>query len=158
MATATPMFLADPTLGRLVTWLRLLGYDTVYARHSEAPELIRRARADGRILLTRNTHLARRRALPPHVLVTSDDFRAQLRQVLDLCVGDAPLDLLSRCVRCNARLAPIDRAAVCAQVPEYVGRTQSSFARCPQCARIYWPATHVERMRGELQRLGVRPA
>ncbi len=25
-----PMFIADAALGRLVTWLRLLGYDTVY--------------------------------------------------------------------------------------------------------------------------------
>ena len=156
MATATPMFLADPTLGRLVTWLRLLGYDTAYARSAAAPELIRRARADGRILLTRNTRLARRRVLPPHLLVTSDDFRAQLRQVLDACIGDAPLRLLARCVRCNTLLDTIDRAAACRHVPDYVCQTQTSFARCPQCARIYWPATHVERMRAELRRLGVR--
>ena len=30
MAAATPMFIADAALGRLATWLRLLGYDTVY--------------------------------------------------------------------------------------------------------------------------------
>jgi uncharacterized protein len=156
MATATPMFLADAALGRLATWLRLLGYDTVYVHRASPSELVRRAVADGRVLLTRNRHLARRRGMPPHVLVTSDDFRAQLRQVLDACAREAPVCFLARCARCNALLERIDRAAAHAYVPDYVSETQTSFARCPQCARIYWPATHVERMRGELRHIGVR--
>jgi uncharacterized protein with PIN domain len=155
MAAATPMFVADAALGRLATWLRLLGYDCIYAREASAGELIRRADADGRILLTRNTQLIRRRGLPPHVLVDSDDFRAQLRQVVRACgLGAAP-EFLHRCSRCNALLEHVDRAAACAHVPQYVCETQTTFARCPACARIYWPATHVERMQRELERIGL---
>ena len=43
MAAATPMFVADAALGRLATWLRLLGYDTVYARGAGIGELIERS-------------------------------------------------------------------------------------------------------------------
>jgi|SRR5215470_14553066 len=155
MVAATPMFLADAALGRLATWLRLLGYDTVYARNASATELVRRATADGRILLTRNTHLIRQRALPPHVLVTSDDFRLQLRQVIAVCGLTNVPAFLTRCSRCNTPLEPLDAAAASLRVPRYVGETQTAFARCPSCARIYWPATHVERMRRELERLGM---
>jgi len=153
-----PMFIADAALGRLVTWLRLLGYDTVYARQARAPELVRRARTEGRILLTRDTRLARRRDLPAHLLVTSDDFRVQLRQVLAAYAGCAPSRFFVRCARCNAPLESIDRAAARGSVPAYVYRTQTSFGRCPQCARIYWSATHVERMRSELRQLGLPTA
>jgi len=149
------MFLADATLGRLATWLRLLGYDTVYARGAGEAELLRRAREQGRVLLTRNTRLLRRRAMPPDVFVASDDFRAQLRQVFAACGLRGAASFLVRCARCNEPLAPIDRAEACAAVPPYVCATQQTFARCPSCRRIYWGATHVDRMRAELRRLGV---
>jgi uncharacterized protein with PIN domain len=155
MATATPMFITDAALGRLATWLRLLGYDTVYARRASVAELIRRAGAEGRILLTRNTQLVRRRGLPAHVLVTSDDFRAQLRQVVSVCGLPAAGAALERCSRCNTPLERLARSAACARVPRYVGETQTSFARCPGCGRIYWPATHVDRMQRELERIGL---
>lgn len=154
MAAATPMFLADAALGRLATWLRLLGYDTVYARAASEAGLVRWARAEGRVLLTRNTRLLRRRAVPPHLFVSSDDFRAQLRQVIG-AFGLATAAFLARCSRCNEPLVPVEAAEAHAAVPAYVGATQPSFARCPSCRRIYWPATHVERMRRELQRLGI---
>jgi hypothetical protein len=156
MATATPMFIADAALGRLATWLRLLGYDTIYARRGSAAELIRRAGAEGRILLTRNTQLVRRRGLPAHVLVTSDDFRAQLRQVFAACGLAAARAALQRCSRCNTPLERLDRTAACVHVPRYVCETQPTFARCPGCARIYWPATHVHRMQRELERIGLK--
>lgn len=155
MAAATPMFIADAALGRLATWLRLLGYDTVYARGASIPQLIGHALAEGRILLTRNTQLVRRRGLPRHLLVRSDDFRAQLRQVVDACGLDAPPAFLARCARCNTPLEPTERTTACARVPVYVCETQTSFARCPTCARVYWSATHVERMRRDLARMGL---
>lgn len=155
MGAATPMFLADAALGRLATWLRLLGYDTVYARGADERELLRRARLERRVLLTRNTRLLRRRALPAYVFITSDDFRAQLRQVIDACGLSTTGAFLARCSRCNEPLATVDRAEACASVPAYVCTTQHRFARCPRCRRVYWGATHVERMRAELRRLGL---
>ena len=155
MAVATPLFIADATLGRLVTWLRLLGYDTAYARELDPGSLSRRARAEGRILLTRNTHLARQRSLLRCVLVTDDHFRAQLRQVIDTCELSAPPAFLHRCARCNTLLDPIARAEACGRVPAYVCATQTVFAHCPICHRIYWPGTHVERMHREVIRLGL---
>jgi len=156
MPIATPMFAADAALGRLARWLRLLGYDTTYERGLGDAQLIRSAAAEGRILLTRNTRLIRRRDVPPYVLIHDDAFRAQLRQVIDTCALHQPPALLARCSRCNRMLEPVEPAEAGAQVPAYVRATQTAFARCPGCARLYWPATHVERMRDELARMGLR--
>ncbi len=148
-----PKFLADAALGRLATWLRLLGTDAVYDSTRCETALIRRARAEQRILLTRNRRLLRRRSLPPHLYVQSDDFRAQLRQVVEAFDLNPRAHALSRCSRCNTLLTPIDKSSLRGEVPEYVFETQSAFARCAECGRIYWRATHVERITSELRAL-----
>ena len=108
MPTATPIFLADPALGRLATWLRLLGFDTVYDRRGGEAHLLNQARAEGRILLTRNHRIERRRQPPPFLLIESDDFRDQLRTVLRHFALDPLPHFLSRCSRCNVVLTPLD--------------------------------------------------
>ena len=109
MVAATPMFIADAALGRLATWLRLLGYDTLYARDASVPSSSDSRRAEGRILLTRNTRLVRRRDLPPHVLVaerrlprTAAPGRRRLR-----ARRRRPRSW-SRCSRCNTPLERIE--------------------------------------------------
>ena len=54
-------FIVNGMLGRLAKWLRILGYDTTYSPHLDDDQLVRQARAEGRLLLTRDTGLARRR-------------------------------------------------------------------------------------------------
>ncbi|RME40127.1 MAG: hypothetical protein D6793_00070, partial [Thermoflexia bacterium] len=75
-------FLADGMLGRLARWLRLLGYDTAYENHADDLELARRARAEGRILLTRDRALAARKGLRA-LLIESEDVQEQVRQVVE---------------------------------------------------------------------------
>jgi len=159
MAAATPKFIADEMLGRLARWLRLLGIDTVYDPHLDDAELIRRAARESRILLTRDTRLLRRRGLPPTLFVTDDHFRDQLRQVASAFALDFRGWQLKRCSRCNELLAECSHADVRDRVPAYVLRTQTHFLECPRCRRVYWAATHVERMRAEIAQLfGRRPA
>ncbi|NLF02923.1 MAG: hypothetical protein GX601_18320 [Anaerolineales bacterium] len=55
--------LLDGMLGRLAKWLRLLGYDAEYDNSASDTELARRARAEGRVLLTRDYELANRPGL-----------------------------------------------------------------------------------------------
>jgi uncharacterized protein len=144
MGASSPKFIADCMLGKLARGLRALGFDAAYERRIEDGELIERARADGRILLTRDTRLVKRRGLPPHLLVLSAEPAAQIRQTIE--VFDLEVDpgvFLSRCLLCNVATAPIPREEAKEEVPPYVHRTQSRFARCPQCRRIYWRATHV---------------
>jgi uncharacterized protein len=151
---AAPRFAADRMLGRLARWLRILGHDVAYGPHLGGRGLVRCARHEGRVLLTRDTRLERDPELPPHVFVTSDHFREQLRQVADA----VPLgggSFLGRCLDCNRVLDEIPRERVEGRVPPFVYRQNQRFLACGGCGRLYWPATHRAHMLCELAALGL---
>lgn len=150
-----PRFLADRTLGRLAKWLRILGYDTAYLPQLTPDGLVREGRRQGRIILTRNTHLVRRKDVPPLVFVQSDHFREQLKHVVEVCHLDPAQRLLTRCIPCNEVLVEVEKDAVRDLVPAYVWSTQEVFCRCPRCQRLYWGATHRDHILEELRRLGL---
>ena len=143
--------IADVMLGRLAKWLRLMGYDTRYDNAAEDVTLLRIAQQEDRILLTRDRGLVRQRGVRA-IWIESQELAAQIRQVQS-AVGPPANSALTRCAVCNARLEPIARADVEERVPTYVFQTQEEFRRCPHCERIYWAATHVDRMREMIDRL-----
>jgi uncharacterized protein with PIN domain len=146
--------LADGMLGKLAKWLRLLGYDTAYDNAAVDPDLAHRARAEGRVLLTRDRELAARRGLRT-LLIQSEVLEEQVREVQD-ALGLPPGPALSRCAVCNTVLEPASPDDVADRVPPYVLRTQREFRRCPGCGRVYWPGTHVDGMQGQLEQFGSR--
>ena len=137
-------------LGTLAKWLRLLGYDTAYDNTATDPELAHRARAENRTLLTRDRELSARRGLRT-LLIHSQTLEEQIREVRD-AFGPAPDPSLSRCAVCNTLLEPVSPAEIADRVPPYVLRTQSEFHRCPGCGRIYWPGTHLQAMRDQIDK------
>jgi uncharacterized protein with PIN domain len=143
-------------LGRLAVWLRLIGYDATCGPHLTGRTLIRHARRDGRTIVSRDRRLLRESNLPPLLFIGSDHFRDQLRQVVVTYHLDPLGHLFTRCVRCNEAVVPISKEQARPRVPDYVFATQEHFVRCPRCRRIYWPATHSERAREELRRIGFR--
>jgi uncharacterized protein with PIN domain len=137
-------FIADIMLGRLATWLRLLGYDTTYLPNVDDPELARIARTEDRILLTRDVELTRRRGIH-FVLIESDQPDEQVHQVFRARKLTAR-EAFSRCAECNHRLESVSKESVRGSVPPYVFQTQERFRRCANCGRVYWRGTHWARM------------
>ena len=148
-------FAVDAMLGRLARWLRVLGHDVAYGPHLRRATLLACARREARLLLTRDTQLLRDPNLPPHLFITSDRFRDQLREVGAVVplAGGRPF---SRCLACNTPLTEVARDAIREQVPAYVFEHQPRFWSCPSCHRLFWPATHHARMIAELAALGLR--
>lgn len=145
--------LADCMLGRLAKWLRLLGYDTAYDNGASDQELARRARAEGRVLLTRDRELAARRGLRT-LLIESEMLEEQVREVRD-ALGPPPGSALSRCSVCNVVLESVSPVEIADRVPPYVLRTQTEFQRCPGCGKVYWPGTHLQAMREQMERFNL---
>jgi uncharacterized protein with PIN domain len=131
-------------LGRLARWLRLRGYDTAYDNAADDHELARRARSEGRVLLTRDRELADRAGLRT-LFIESETLEEQLAEVR-AAFGSPPDPALSRCSVCNEPLEEVPSDKVAGLVPAYVLREHSHFRRCPGCERIYWPGSHVEAM------------
>lgn len=150
-----PRFLADRMLSKLARWLRILGYDTAYLPQLSPEGVMREGRRQGRIILTRDTRLLRRKEVPPFVFVHSDRFREQLKQVVETLHLDPLAKLFTRCSECNQVLEAIAKDEVRERVPEYVWRTQQEFRRCPGCHRLYWGATHRDHVLEELRHIGL---
>lgn len=125
-----------------------MGYDTLFDPAMEDHQLARVARAEGRVLLTRDRQLAQRRGVDS-LLVESERLDEQIAQV----VSHFDLDwarLFSRCPVCNAPLVALDADEAWERVPAYVARTQDVFKLCPGCQRVYWRGSHWQHMEERL--------
>jgi uncharacterized protein len=150
-------FLCDEMLARLARLLRAAGYDTDLASGGEADDrLLARARTENRVLLTRDRKLAER-AHPRSLLVTGrslDDAAAGVAAALPVDWSLAPF---TRCVVDNTPLADAAPAEVATMPPEVRGGA-GPFRECPACGRLYWPGSHVKRIRARLSGLSSRGA
>ena len=145
-------FVADVMVGKLARWLRVLGLDVVYSNVLDDDEIIKLAKSENRIVLTRDTGLVPRLIESPYLFIESDHYKEQVQQVVrtfDL----KEFRVFSRCLECNTLLQDVDREAVFEKVPPYVYLTQERFATCPTCDRVYWHGTHANEM---LKRLPIQ--
>ncbi len=143
----TPRLAVDRMLMRLARWLRLLGADVIADASLTGAELLKIARADDRILVTRDKRL---RTASDVFFVESNAISGQLREAVGRFRLDPGVIALTRCSRCNQVLTPVARELVSRRVPPYVFASQDRFAECQACGRIYWPETHPARMRAML--------
>ncbi len=148
-------FVADAHLGGLAHLLRLTGFDTLYHNRFDDGEIERIARAEQRIVLTRDRGLLKRRGITHGCCLRAQRSQAQLREVfdrLDLARSARPF---TRCLKCNAPLHPADMGEVEARLPPAVRERYQRFSTCPQCGRVFWEGSHWQRMRALVDALGV---
>lgn len=151
-AAGEPRFLADQMLGRLAVWLRLLGFDTCDARDRPDSWLLRRARDEGRVLLTQDLALSRAASAATYY-VDAGEVEGQLTEVIRAFgLRFDRARLLSRCTRCNRLIERVAAESVADRVPPAVRERQRDFFRCPSCDRVYWEGDHCRRI---LDRLSV---
>jgi uncharacterized protein len=142
-----PSFVADAHLGGLAHMLRMLGFDTLYDNHYHDAEIVTIAEAAGRIVLTRDRELLKRRAVTHGCYVHALKSEQQLREIvgrLDLVRCAQPFTL---CLHCNAPLRPVDKASVVDRLPPKVVAFYDRFSTCDRCGRVYWEGSHWRNMR-----------
>jgi uncharacterized protein with PIN domain len=147
-------FLADRMLGKLAKELRMLGYDTIYYQGENAYPLIKWAREEGRVILTRNTKLIPKRPEDNIIRVMEDKPPLQLRELIQKKVISLnEKNFFSRCLLCNILLVEIPREEAEGKVPDFIFYQQREFFRCPQCLRIYWKGSHQDHMQKKVNEL-----
>ncbi len=150
-------FIVDANVGRLATWLRIAGFDTVFINDLDDNRLVRIALSEARVLLTKDTQILKRRLATTGrlkvILIESEEVKAQLRQVLKALNLAGEVKPFTICPECNQPLVTRDKEEVKELVPTYVFKTQTQYMQCPACQRVYWRGTHWARMSRELERI-----
>ena len=143
-------FIADVMLGRLARWLRLLGFDTLYYHDINDTQIIRIAKDQGRVILTRDTRLVKIKGIKDYLLIRANDSFQQLLEVIR-ALNLKDFYLLGRCVSCNGRLSRLpDKTEIKDAVPDFVFLNFHSFLKCRSCGKIYWEGTHPKLFREKL--------
>jgi len=141
------LFYVDATVFRLGKWLRLLGLDCPTIPFSETS-------FPRGILLTRRKEFSQQNH---HTAwVPYNTIKAQLAWFMEKFHPILPRETRrTRCMRCNQRLLPAPKESVKDIVPDYIYQVHQHFSRCPQCNRIYWNGTHLQRMAAFLEGAGI---
>ncbi|ADB57408.1 Mut7-C RNAse domain-containing protein [Archaeoglobus profundus] len=154
-------FICDRMLKRLAIWLRLFGYDTLYAGDIEVEGdedsfLINEFR--DRILLTRDRELYNRaKGIRPVFLIRSNRLEEQLKE---LKVLGLRYELrMDRCSICNTPLRkPSDKEALEVMKREGIRedlREKFELWYCERCKKLYWMGGHWRNMKKFLEEHGL---
>jgi len=156
-------FVLDVHLGSLTRRLRLLGLDVAYGNDTGDAELVARALAEERVLLTQDHALLRRRALTPAPAPDGGTPLARAAHVRGSAVADQLDDVLdrfaprlapfTRCVACGGELEPVDVDDVAHLLEPGTLRTYREFVRCTNCGRPYWHGAHGRGLDGFVQQV-----
>jgi len=141
-----PLFVADAHLGGLARMLRMLGCDTAYAPAIHDDEMVAMCSREGRVVLTRDRELLKRRDVLRGCFGHARKSEPQLIEVAarySLAERSRPFTL---CLHCNLALRRALPAEVAVGVPERVRERHADFMRCPACERLYWKGSHWHRM------------
>ena len=140
-------FVADVHLGRLVKYLRLLGFDTVYEREFSDSEIVNTSVSQKRIILTRDKVLLKNRKVTHGYWIRSADPHKQIDEVvirLDLRRHFKPF---TRCLECNGLIINIPKEEINERLLPKTRKYYNQFQICPVCRRIYWEGSHFEKMK-----------
>ena len=153
---AEQKFITDRMLGTLTRYLRFMGYDTTNANGllegdpKEDTMLLRIARDEGRLLLTKDAELARRGDASV-LLIRSDDVMTQVQQLIDRHLIKRRI-AMSRCSLCNTELREANTCEI--QKTAYAPKDwrNLSFFWCRHCEKLYWNGSHGKQLEQRVER------
>ena len=135
-------FVLDVHLGKLATYLRLLGFDTWYSNDCEDEELATISDSEQRILLTRDRGLLKRSIVTYGYWVRAIDPIQQSREILQRFALWDKIRPFQHCLRCNGNLVSVDLEEVSARLPAKTRQYYNEFYLCQRCQQVYWKGSH----------------
>jgi len=140
--SGTPRFILDAHLGKLAAYLRLLGFDTMYSNHMDDVDLAFIAAKEGRILLSRDRGLLKRKIVTFGGYVQNTDPPKQIMEIyhrFHLAEYAMPF---TRCTVCNGILNEVSIDEVVDKLPEKTSEYIDQCWHCQDCHKLYWKGSH----------------
>ncbi|MFA7056764.1 MAG: Mut7-C RNAse domain-containing protein [Candidatus Cloacimonadales bacterium] len=145
------MFILTIDAQKLAKWLRLLGYDTKVIRSVSLLNLIRIAKKEKRIIITRSKEILKHPLEFERIFIHSDQLEAQLEELRPFLKYEEEF-VFTRCPEDNDLLVAIDKEKIIDLIPAKVAELYDSFKICRKCGRVYWQGSHYEKIEDLLKR------
>lgn len=148
-----PKFIADAHLGKLVSYLRILGFDTFYFNDYGDKLLAKKSREENRILLTKDHGLLMRKNVKYGYFIRSDLPKKQLKEVIARYNLLNYINKSSRCPKCNHLLKRIEKKKIIDRLEPKTKKYFNKFYICPNCDQIYWKGSHFNRINNLIENI-----
>lgn len=132
----------------------MLGFDALSRGDMALKTAIERAIEERRIWVRRDMDTPSLQYGVRYFMVHSDDEADQLQELQSQYSINRYTKPFSRCLKCNLTLVEAEREAVVGRVPEKIATSFDRFYICPECGRVYWPGSHLQRMKRKLLEWG----
>jgi len=137
-------------LGNIARKLRLLGYDTRYFSDISDEKLIKNAKDEGRIIISRDEDLIKK----SQKLGIKSIYLTKIDEIEQFCeiISNVKLDIsqingdTARCPICNSITENIDKSYIKDKVQEKVYDSNEQFWICKSCNKLYWEGTHIKNL------------
>ncbi len=146
-------FILDVHLGKLAKSLRLLGFDTLYRTDYDDKTIVQIARAEERIILTRDIGLLKHKTVIWGYWLRSQHSEKQLTEVLAYFKFLPAFRPFTRCLVCNGNLVGVSKESVLDKLPPKTKKYFQEFYQCQTCERVFWKGSHYDRMEAFVDRL-----
>ncbi|MEJ2354024.1 MAG: Mut7-C RNAse domain-containing protein [Anaerolineales bacterium] len=148
-----PRFVLDTHLGKLATYLRMLGFDALYQNDYSDEDLAEISQTEDRYLLTRDRGLLKRSSVTRGYCPRSTNSRQQLVEVLQRYNLFEAIGPFQRCMHCNGTLESVSKEEILDRLEPETKKYYQDFFRCTRCRRIYWKGSHYQRMRKFIEQI-----
>lgn len=160
MSNEKPIFIVDAMLGKLAKKLRLLGYDSLYSSSMDDDEIIKLAKNENRILITKDVPLSQKakKQQIETIQITKENEIEQFLQINEK-TNQGKFTVSgenSRCSVCNGELQYTEKNEVSNKVPTGVFENMNDFWICKECKKIYWEGTHIKNLKKFTAKLNER--
>lgn len=139
-------FILDNHLGQLATYLRMLGFDSLYRNDYQDDELAELAIQEERVLLTRDRRLLMRKAIRHGYCIHSSEPLQQAAEVLKRFKLSNQVHPFQRCLRCNTSLQVVAKEDIIERLEPLTKLYYDDFRICPSCSQVYWKGSHYGHM------------
>ena len=139
-------FILDVHLGKLVRYLRMLGFDAVYDRDWDNSMLIDLSLRHERIILTRGLGILKQSRVTHGYWLRHRKPRQQLQEVLLALDLFRQLQPFTRCMDCNGWIHPVNKVVIKGQIDPNIFQRFREFRQCQDCRKIYWRGSHYDSM------------
>ena len=157
---SSPVFFVDAMLGNIAKKLRVMGFDCMYDAKINDKELIRVAKRDNRIVISRDFELVQKSSklgVRSVFLENKDEFEQLYQIISKLNLKKIEINgNNARCPKCNSKTEFIKKELVSNKLPNRILEQNEEFWICKNCDKIFWEGSHIINLKKLAKRLNER--